>query len=618
MPKNPSHTTAIDSGLRHRTRPDEIDVLASSTARAVLFSALTTILTFCSPAFASHRGLASFGRPLTIGVSLTLVCYVVVLPAVLAWGGGHRGRGGWKAAAVALLAGLMTGCMVGPDYRPPTTPTAERWLPAGTPRLRADTGEAARWWQVFGDPALDDLVALAYRENPTLEAAGLRVVRAQAGRGVAIGGLWPQRQALSGSYTRSHLSLNTVTAVINRGFDSFQAGFDAAWEVDLWGRFRRGIEAADADLLAAVADYDDVLVSLVAEVAATYVRIRTIEARLAIARDNVRVQRDSLEIARVRFEAGGTSELDVQQATTLLTDTEATIPELEIQLQQALDALSVLLGLPPSDSTELLGVSTGIPAAPLAVAVGIPADLLRHRPDVRRAERQLAAQSARIGVATSDLLPSIQLAGSVGLSAEDAAKFFQGRSFEAIGGPRFDWPVLNYGRLINNVRVQDAAFEELAALYTNTVLRAQQEVEDSLVGYLRGADQVMFLERSVAAAGRAVELSIIQYREGAADYTRVLDTQQAKLQEDDRLLVTRGSVTLSVVALYKALGGGWEMRDGHDFIPEETKAAMRDRTWWGDMLDADEQEADVEAAAAGTESDERPGFLRWRAWWPKW
>ncbi|MGH2745163.1 MAG: efflux transporter outer membrane subunit, partial [Thermoleophilaceae bacterium] len=482
----------------------------------------------------------------------------------------------------------------------------------------ADTGEAARWWRVFGDPALDDLVAFAYRKNPTLEAAGLRVVQAQAGRGVAIGGLWPQRQALSGSYTRSYLSLNTVTPVLNRGFDSFQAGFDAAWEVDLWGRFRRGIEAADADLLAAVADYDDVLVSLVAEVAATYVRIRTIEARLAIARDNVRVQRDSLEIARVRFEAGGTSELDVQQATTLLTDTEATIPELEIQLQQALDALSVLLGLPPSDLTELLGVSTGIPAAPLAVAVGIPADLLRHRPDVRRAERQLAAQSARIGVATSDLLPSIQLAGSVGLSAEDAAKFFQGRSFEAIGGPRFDWPVLNYGRLINNVRVQDAAFEELAALYTDTVLRAQQEVEDSLVGYLRGADQVMFLERSVAAARRAVELSIIQYREGAADYTRVLDTQQAKLQEDDRLLVTRGTVTLSVVALYKALGGGWEIRDGHDFIPEETKAAMRDRTWWGDMLDADEQEADVEAAAAGTEGDEQPGFLRWRVWWPKW
>ena len=206
----------------------------------------------------------------------------------------------------------------------------------------------------------------------------------------------------------------------------------------------------------------------------------------------------------------------------------------------------------------------------------------------------------------------------MGLSAEDAAKFFQGRSFEGIGGPRFDWPVLNYGRLINNVRVQDAAFEELAARYTDTVLRAQQEVEDSLVGYLRGTDQVMFLERSVAAASRAVELSIIQYREGAADYTRVLDTQQAKLQEDDRLLVTRGTVTLSVVALYKALGGGWEMRDGHDFIPEATKAVMRDRTWWGDMLDADEQEADVEAAAAGTEGDERPGFLRWRAWWPKW
>ena len=454
MPKNPSHTTAIDFGLCHRARPDEIDVLARSTARAVFFSALTTILTFCSPAFASHRGLASFGRPLTIGVSLTLVCYVVVLPAVLAWDGGHRGRGGWKAAAVALLAGLMTGCMVGPDYRPPATPTAERWLPAGTPRLRADTGEAARWWQVFGDPALDDLVALAYRENPTLEAAGLRVVQAQAGRGVAIGGLWPQRQALSGSYTRSHLSLNTVTPVINRGFDSFQAGFDAAWEVDLWGRFRRGIEAADADLLAAVADYDDVLVSLVAEVAATYVRIRDDRsaprdrtrqrARAARQpRDRARALRGRRHV-RARRAAG-----DDAPCRHRSDDPRSSRSSFSRRSTRSACCSACRRAI----CTELLGVSTGIPAAPLAVAVGIPADLLRHRPDVRRAERQLAAQSARIGVATSDLLPSIQLAGSVGLSAEDAAKFFQGRSFEAIGGPRFDWPVLNYGRLINNVRV---------------------------------------------------------------------------------------------------------------------------------------------------------------------
>ncbi len=525
-----------------------------------------------------------------------------------------------RATAAVLGLGLLaaSGCMVGPDYRPPEAPTADRWLSGGPPTAPNDAAQAERWWHVFGDTALDALVDLAYRQNPTLQGAGLRVIQALAQRGVAIGGLYPQTQSIGGGYTHTQNSVNQGVFFPDRGLDNISLGFDAAWEVDLWGRFRRNIEASDADLLAAVANYDDVLVSLVAEVASVYVRIRSIEGRLAIARDNVRVQREGLQIAQVRFEAGGTSELDVQQATTLLTDTEATIPELEIQLQQSLDALSVLLGMPPSDLTEIIGNSSGIPAPPIAVAVGIPADLLRRRPDVRRAERQLAAQSARIGVAKADLFPRLQLIGSVGLKAEDAAKFFEGRSFEGVGGPRFDWPVFNYGRLINAVRVEDATFQEFVTIYTNTVLRAQQEVEDALIGYLRGADQVALLQRSVAAANRAVELSIIQYREGAADYTRVLDTQQAKLEEDDRLTISRGAVTLSVVALYKALGGGWELRQGQDYVPPATQEVMQDRTWYGDMLDEEEQEADVEAAATNTEDDDAPGFLRWRAWWPKW
>lgn len=219
---------------------------------------------------------------------------------------------------------------------------------------------------------------------------------------------------------------------------------------------------------------------------------------------------------------------------------------------------------------------------------------------MERAERQVAAQSARIGVAKADLLPRFQLIGSVGLSAEDAANFFEGHSFESFGGPRFDWPILNYGRITNAVRVEDATFQELAAAYANTVLRAQQEVEDAVAGYLRGAEQVAHLIRGVAAANRAVDLSLIQYREGAADYTTVLTRQQSKLREDDSLTTSRGSVTLSAIALYKALGGGWELREGGDFVPEDVRQEMRARTGWGGMLDSEAQADDVKAAGAST------------------
>ncbi len=510
-----------------------------------------------------------------------------------------------------LVVALCGGCMVGPDYRPPVAPTQTAWIAGGNPAVHTDTSPAVHWWDAFDDPVVGYLVERAYAQNLTLEATGLRVLQAQAQRGIAVGGLYPQSQALRGSYAHNVTSQNIRFPIEPRSFETFQSGFDVAWEVDLWGRFRRGIEAADADLLASLADYDDVLTSLVAQVVATYVRIRVSESRLELAESNVRVQRDSLRIAQVRYEAGGTTQLDVQQALSQLTDTEALIPERQIEIAQGRNALAVLLGVPPAELGDALGPTRGIPQAPPTVAVGIPADLIRRRPDVRAAERRLAAQSARIGIAKADLFPRVQLVGSVGLSATDAAKFFQGRAFEAVAGPQFDWPILNYGRLINQVRVQDAAFQAQAADFTNTVLVAQQEVENALVGYTRGAEQVGHLARSVEAANSAVDLATIQYREGATDFTTVLTAQQAKLEEDDSLAVARGSVTQSVIDLYRALGGGWELRAGQDVVREGVKPAMAERVWWGDMLDAGERATD-----ANPDEDQSPEAVR--SWWPQW
>jgi NodT family efflux transporter outer membrane factor (OMF) lipoprotein len=508
--------------------------------------------------------------------------------------------------------------MVGPNFLRPNSSTDAQWLEAGRNGVSAESAETRSWWEVFRDPVLTRLVEMAYAENLTLRSAGLRVAQAQARRGIAIGRFFPQLQELNGSYLREVQSENALGEQFvfqQRSTDNWRAGFDTAWELDLWGKFRRGIEAADADLLAQVATYDDVLVSLVAEVATTYVLIRELDERLAVARENVSVQEEGLRVAQVRFESGGTSDLDVQQAATLLHDTESSIPLLEILRQQSVDSLCVLLGRPPQELGDALEGAGRVPEVPLRVAVGVPADLLRRRPDVRSAEQAAAAQSARIGVAAAELLPAFQLQGSVGLSAQDAAMFFEGRAFEAVAGPSFNWPILNYGRISNNVRLQDALFQESATNYAQTVLVAQQEVEDSLVGYLKGRERVERLAASVEAADRAVDLSLIQYREGATDYTSVITTQQSKLLADDKLVSSRSNVALSVVALYKALGGGWELREGKDFVPAQTREEMEQRTRWGGLLSQEGQLRDIDESESDEEA--RP-WWEWRWWWPRW
>lgn len=492
----------------------------------------------------------------------------------------------------ALLLLAQACSVLGPDFIKLDAPVDNEWLEVGDHKISTGKADFSEWWRSFNDPILDGLINQAYQQNLPLQIAGIRILEARAQLGIAVGNVYPQQVQAGGSLSHVELSDNSPNAssAADTSFRDISVGFNAGWELDLWGRFARGIEAADADLLTSIADYDDVLVSLTASVATAYILIRTFEERLAIARENVEIQERSLNIADVRFRNGATTELDVQQARTLLLNTQASIPALQIGLQQAKHALSTLLGLTPGNLDESLGEAGAIPDAPAEVAIGIPAELLRRRPDIRRAELQAAAQSARIGIAESDLYPQFSLVGSIGLRSSDTfssdlGDLFQLNSIEAFGGPSFSWNIFNFGRIKNNVRVQDARFQQLIVNYQNTVLEASREVEDALVGFLRAKEQVAFLIQSVEAAQRSVELALLQYRDGVSDYQRVLDTQQALVTQQDLKTARQGDIAINLIAMYRALGGGWEIRQGNDFVPAATRQQMQQRTNWGELLE---------------------------------
>ncbi len=503
----------------------------------------------------------------------------------------HSARVTPLAGVIALFL-LLTGCIkLGPDFVKPKAPLDEKWIETDNPQIKTEPAEKIDWWSVFSDPVLNSLVETGYRQNLSLQIAGIRILESRARLGIAVGSQYPQQQDLFGGYSREELSDNTAVTPVLGGFDFWSTGFDAAWEVDIWGGFRRGVESAGADLGVSIANYDDILVSLVAEIASTYVQIRTFERRLEVARENVILQERSLQIANARFQGGAVTELDVTQATALLRETQSTIPPLQASLDQARNALSILLGRPPAEVRQVLRNRRAIPTAPADVAVGIPAELLRRRPDIRSAELQAAAQSAQIGVARSDLFPAFALVGTIAFEAEDAGKLFYGSSLAGSIGPSFRWPILNYGRLRDNVRVQDARFQELIITYQDTVLQAQRDVEDALAAFVRSREQVRFLSESVDASRRSVDLALIQYREGLADYQRVLDTQKTLVDRQDTLITSMGNVPRNLIAVYKALGGGWEIRKGKDFVSTETKKEMGERTHWGKLLSREEVES---------------------------
>lgn len=461
---------------------------------------------------------------------------------------------------------VQNGFKVGPNYQKPIAPVSSEWIDRAEDRVVCEPPKYPYWWTVLRDPVLNDLVEAAYQQNLTLREAGLRVLQARSQRAIAVGGLFPQSQQLTGSYARNQISSNVQPAVepipgeFQRSFDAWSLAGALTWELDIWGRFRRAVESADANLDASVEDYDAILVSLIAEVVTAYVDIRTFEQRLVYARDNVRIQEGSLELSETRAREGKTGDISVHLSESNLNATEATIPTLEIGLRQANNRLCTLLGIPTIDLSQSLGNQFGIPKAPTQIAIGIPADLLRRRPDVRAAERLVAAQSAQIGIAISDLYPSISITGEISVQSENFSDLFRPLSDGGSIGPSFRWNLLNYGRIVNNVRFQDARFQELVVSYQSSVLQANQEVEDALIAFLKTQERVRSLAETTRATQSALDLQLLNFKEGESDFTGVFVLQADLAQKQDALAQAQGEIITSLVGVYRALGGGWQIR----------------------------------------------------------
>jgi len=493
-----------------------------------------------------------------------------------------------KAGFFSILvvsAFSFSGCTtLGPDFAAPNPELPDHWSEDSSFQ-KISKEENVEWWKQFNDPTLDHLIQTAYEQNLPLRTAGLRILESRAQLGLVKGSLFPQSQSLNGDI----MTIGSTGPASNRYYNAASIGFDVGWEIDFWGKFGRSIESADASLFASIADYDDVLVSLTAEVARTYTSIRTLEERIRLAKKNSELQQDGLQLVSHQFEAGTVTELDVQQAKTLLNTTLATIPSLQSALQQTRNGLAILLGIFPEDLGEFLSGSGAIPTATAKVAVGIPADLLRRRPDIRKAEMQTAAQSAQVGVALTELYPSFTLFGSLGWSANDIGDnslgdIFDSNSFTYSFGPAFKWNILNYGRIKNQVRIQDARLEQLITSYQNIVLNAAREVEDSMTALVYAQREAKYLRLGVTSSERSVELSLLQYEEGFADYQRVLDSTRALTQKQDQYAQLQGQIATDLISMYKALGGGWQIRNGKGFVPQDVKEKMEDRTDWGNLL----------------------------------
>lgn len=468
-------------------------------------------------------------------------------------------RPGLQVMGLLFLTLCLGGCAaVGPDYHAPQVSAPEQWnteLKGGLSSTGTAPQTLASWWTIFDDPILTDLVEQAVKGNPDIKEARARVREARARRGISQAELFPVVD-MAGSAARSSSSENSGSG--NTG-SLYNAGFDAGWEIDLFGSVRRSIEAAQADLEASREDLRDVLVSLVSEVALNYIQTRTLQTKLAVVQANLKAQEETYNITQWRFKAGLTTALDVEQAKYNFEYTRSTIPTLRSGLEEAKNRLAVLLGDKPGAVHAVLEKQRPIPITPLEVAVGVPAEVLRRRPDVRKAERELAAQTAWVGVATADIYPNLRLAGSIGLESINSGDLLQTASRFWNIGPSISWNIFDAGAIRKNIEVQSALQEQALIQYEAAILEALEEVENALVAYAEEQLRRQALLAATKAAQQAVDLSRNQYSSGTIDFRDVLDAQRSLLSFQEQLAESEGTVTSNLIRLYKALGGGWTL-----------------------------------------------------------
>jgi multidrug efflux system outer membrane protein len=455
----------------------------------------------------------------------------------------------------------LAGCILGPDYKPVSKTMPSQWNQSLSAEMTNEPNLPLRWWEVLEDPTLNELVEQARANNLTLEAAGWKIQEVRATRDYVLGRYYPSVDAV-GSYNRARNSDYGRAKSPNGGRNSadslYSSGFDASWELYLFGQFDRAVESAQASFEAEIENYHDVLISLYAEVAANYVDLRTTQARLQFARGNLELQKQTLKLAESRFKAGLVPELDVEQAKLNLTNTESDIPRLLSREQADNYRLCVLTGLNPGQLSPQLSEPGPVPRLNTQARIILPARLLRQRPDIRRAERQLAAQTANIGLAQGDLYPSFTLNGSIALQATDFSDMTKDGSDAYSFGPGFRWAIFDANRIKNNIRIQETRTRQLFYQYQQTVLTAQEEVENAITAFVQEKRRNLSLAQSVDSAKRSSVLVGTLYKSGLTDFQNVLVTQRSLSVQQDSLAESQGQMAQNLIRLYKSLGGGWD------------------------------------------------------------
>ncbi|MCG8685213.1 MAG: efflux transporter outer membrane subunit [Desulfobacterales bacterium] len=460
----------------------------------------------------------------------------------------------WVLLPIAIA--LISGCsMVGPDYTPPEKELITHWQLQDDPALLPDAKLIVQWWELFNDPLLDQLIITASQNNIDLLTAVARVDETRSRLGIVSKDALPSVD-IQADVTRNRVSENSISG--NYVETIYAPGISAGWEIDLFGRIRRSVESATAQYEASQEDRTDVMITIYSHVSLAYLDIRTTQARLAAAHANIVSQNEMLDLVRSRFTHGLATDLDIAQAERLLARAEAEVPPLNIALSQAINNLSVLLGQQPGSLHQMLVDSRPIPLPPERATVGVPADLLRQRPDIRRAERELAAQTAMIGVATADLYPSFTLNGSLGFESINTSDLFDAGSKVFSLGPSLRWNIFSRDRIRNQIKVQDALTRQRLLAYEYAILNGLREVENNLKAYIEDRVRLTALERSVDAAKRSVKLASDLYKKGLSDFQPVLDAQRDQFNYENQLASARGNASANFVRLYAALGGGWD------------------------------------------------------------